>query len=75
MFYLGEIILLKECQGQGIGAEMYKRFEVFAQEKGYPQIVFCEFVRDFNRSSTRLWVLLFRRVLEGREDAGNALVW
>ncbi|HSX38300.1 MAG TPA: GNAT family N-acetyltransferase [Chlamydiales bacterium] len=49
IFYLGEITLLKEYRGQGIGARMYALFEEFVREnKIYKEIAFCEVVPPKN---------------------------
>lgn len=45
IYYLGEIVLLKEYRGQGIGARMYEMFEQFVRENTTCQeITFCEIV-------------------------------
>lgn len=45
IFYLGEITLLKEYRGQGIGAHMYELFEEFVRNsKTYKEIALCEVV-------------------------------
>lgn len=45
VFYLGEITLLKEYRGQGIGARMYELFEEFVRENQmYKEIALCEVV-------------------------------
>ncbi len=42
-FYLGEITLLKEYRGQGIGARLYEVFEEFVRSnERYQEIVLCE---------------------------------
>ena len=46
IYYLGEIVLLKEYRGQGIGSKMYELFEhAVSKKKRYSQIAFCEIVR------------------------------
>ena len=53
IFYLGEITLLKEYRGQGIGARMYELFEEFVRGNNeYKQIVLCEVVSPKKRSKT-----------------------
>jgi ribosomal protein S18 acetylase RimI-like enzyme len=43
IFYLGEISLLKEYRGQGIGAQMYELFEEFVRKNRiYKEIALCE---------------------------------
>lgn len=45
IFYLGEIVLLKEYRGQGIGVQMYTLFEQFVRENtAHQEIAFCEIV-------------------------------
>lgn len=49
IFYLGEITLLKEYRGQGIGARMYELFEEFVREnKAYKEVALCEVVSPKN---------------------------
>ena len=49
IFYLGEITLLKEYRGQGIGARMYELFEEFVRGNNeYKQIALCEVVSPKN---------------------------
>jgi hypothetical protein len=47
IFYLGEIVLLKEFRVQGIGAKMYVLFEKYVRDqKKFDQIAMCEVVRE-----------------------------
>lgn len=47
IFYLGEILLLKEYRGKGIGYQMYRMFEdLVRQKKQYHKIAIAEVIRD-----------------------------
>jgi GNAT superfamily N-acetyltransferase len=49
IFYLGEILLLKEYRGKGIGYQMYRIFEdLVRQKKQYHKIAIAEVIRDQN---------------------------
>ncbi|HLB52190.1 MAG TPA: GNAT family N-acetyltransferase [Chlamydiales bacterium] len=49
IFYLGEILLLKEYRGKGIGYKMYKMFEdLVRKNKQYEKIAIAEVLRDKN---------------------------
>ena len=47
IFYLGEIMLLKEYRGQGVGSQLYRRFEdVVKQKEKYQKMAILEIVRE-----------------------------
>src|ERR1700722_3489588 len=42
LFYLGELLLLKEYRGQGLGKQMYLEFENTVRELAFTKICFCK---------------------------------
>jgi len=47
IFYLGEILLLKDYRGKGIGYQLYKMFEDWVRKKQqYQTIAIVEVIRD-----------------------------
>jgi GNAT superfamily N-acetyltransferase len=47
IFYLGEILLLKEYRGKGVGHQMYRMFEdLVRQKKQFQKIAIAEVMRD-----------------------------
>ncbi len=48
MFYLGEVVLLKEYRGKGIGIFLYKALEEYLSSKKYSKIVFCAIAKEGN---------------------------
>ncbi len=45
IFYLGDLILLSQYRGKGLGKTLYQKFEDQVQEKNYQYIAFCEIQR------------------------------
>ena len=49
IFYLGEIVLLREYRGQGVGATLYEMFEQFVKKNTqYAHIALCEVIPKKN---------------------------
>ncbi len=52
IFYLGELVLLKDYRGKGIGERLYAQFETLVKEKGsYQSLTLREILREEQNTS------------------------
>lgn len=54
LFYMGDIVVLKDYQGKGIGSRLYKAFEQLVRKKGkFKRITLCEVERENKPAGVR----------------------